>query len=118
LELPDSRATLSDPAKHVEAVFDPDVEVACAMAGTGACDGEGADTVGILSVVGADGDVGLVAVGGVRVGTAATGNIVGGLISFAAMATYVVNGALLLATQSPDVAVSVVNVSLAHSVSA
>ena len=117
MELPDSRATLSDPAKHVEAVFDPDVEVACAMAGTGACDGEGTDTVGVLSV-GADGDVGLVAVGGVRVGTAATGNIVGGFTSFAAMATYFVNGALLLTTQSPDVAVSVVNVSFAHLVSA
>jgi hypothetical protein len=46
LELPDSSVTLSDPAKQVDLVAAA-VVVVCAMAGTGAKEGDGTDTVGV-----------------------------------------------------------------------
>jgi hypothetical protein len=174
LELPDSRVTLSDPAKQVDFLA-ASVVVVCGMAGTGGKEGDGADSEGAdpvgtategadpdgadtegadpdgadtegadpdgtdtegadpdgtdtegagavgspraadggadLVAVGspraADGDADLVAVGGVRVGTAATGFMVGDAPSDPLTATIFANGDMTPSKHSPEVAVVV-----------
>jgi hypothetical protein len=148
LELPDSSVTLSDPAKQVDLVASA-VLVVCAMAGIGAKEGDGTDTVGVdtdgadtvgdgadtvgdgtetvgdgadnvgdgadtvsVGAVGspraADGDADLVSDGSVRVGTAATGFIVGDPASDPLIRTVLAKGVDVLEPHSLEVKVSVV----------